>query len=81
MSARGPAIAKRSLTIAGHRTSISLEEPFWRVLTRIAGDRGLSVPSLVAEIDKARAGRNLSSAIRIFVLDSVSSPDEPGPRT
>lgn len=63
-------MAKRSLTIAGHRTSISLEEPFWRALADIATERGLSLATLVAEIDKGRVpSTNLSSAIRIFVLE------------
>lgn len=63
-------MAKRSIAIAGHRTSISLEEPFWSALTEIASGRGLSVSSLVAEIDRDRPSKtNLSSAVRVFVLD------------
>lgn len=63
------AMAKRSIAIAGHRTSISLEEAFWDGLTAIAGERGLSVSALVAEIDRDRTGdTNLSSAVRLFVL-------------
>ena len=58
---------KRSLTIHGHRTSISLEEPFWIALNDIAEARQQSVASLVQMIDKERAG-GLSSAIRIFIL-------------
>ena len=58
---------KRSLTIYGHRTSISLEEPFWETLTEIAKARQQSVASLVQMIDKERSG-GLSSAIRIFIL-------------
>jgi predicted DNA-binding ribbon-helix-helix protein len=61
-------IRKRSVLLAGHRTSISLEAPFWEALRAIAGRRGLSLNRLVAEIDAARAG-NLSSALRVFVLD------------
>jgi predicted DNA-binding ribbon-helix-helix protein len=60
-------IKKRSVDIAGHRTSISLEEPFWDALTAIAGQRQISMNKLIAEIDKERAG-NLSSALRVFVL-------------
>jgi predicted DNA-binding ribbon-helix-helix protein len=60
-------IKKRSVDIAGHRTSVSLEAPFWDALAEIAGRRGLSVNQLIAEIDKERAG-NLSSALRVFVL-------------
>ena len=60
-------IKKRSVDIAGHRTSISLEAPFWDALTAIAARRKISVNQLIAEIDKDRSG-NLSSALRIFVL-------------
>ena len=58
---------KRSLTINGHRTSISLEEPFWATLNDIAKARQMSVASLVQMIDKERSG-GLSSAIRTFIL-------------
>jgi len=62
-------VAKRSIAIAGHRTSISLEEPFWTALTEIADARSLSLSGLVAEIDRDRPPRtNLSSAVRMFVL-------------
>ena len=60
-------LKKRSLTIHGHRTSISLEEPFWAALNDIAKARQMSVASLVQMIDKERSG-GLSSAIRIFIL-------------
>jgi len=60
-------VKKRSLTINGHRTSISLEEPFWATLNDIAKARQISVASLVQMIDKERSG-GLSSAIRIFIL-------------
>ena len=66
------AIAKRSLLIDGHRTSVSLEDAFWRRLRAIAKRRGLSVNRLVAEIDRDR-DTNLSSAIRLFVLDTVTA--------
>jgi predicted DNA-binding ribbon-helix-helix protein len=59
---------KRSVLIAGHRTSLSLEEPFWQDLREVARRRGLSVNALIAAIDAARRG-NLSSALRLFVLD------------
>ncbi len=65
-------IAKRSLVIDGHRTSVSLEDAFWRRLRAIAKERGVSVNRLVAEIDRGRDG-NLSSAIRLFVLDSLTA--------
>jgi predicted DNA-binding ribbon-helix-helix protein len=65
------ASVKRSLSIAGHRTSISLEEPFWDALRAIAAERGVSLQALVGEIDSRRAGQNLSSAIRVFVLEAA----------
>ncbi len=63
-------IVKHSLAIAGHRTSISLEEAFWEGLKNIAAQRSLSISALVAEIDAARGDSNLSSALRVFVLKS-----------
>jgi predicted DNA-binding ribbon-helix-helix protein len=63
-------IIKRSLAIAGHRTSVSLEDAFWRRLRRLAAERGLSVNALAAEVDAARGEANLSSAIRVFVLEA-----------
>jgi predicted DNA-binding ribbon-helix-helix protein len=68
----GSAIVKRSVRIAGHATSISLEAAFWRGLCDIAAARRMSVNALVALIDATRDG-NLSSAIRLFVLDSARS--------
>jgi predicted DNA-binding ribbon-helix-helix protein len=61
-------VVKRSLVIAGHRTSVSVEEPFWAELKRIASTRGTSVAALVAEVDAGRKRQNLSSAIRVYVL-------------
>ncbi len=61
-------IVKRSIMIAGHRTSISLEEPFWDALKRLAADRGMSAAALIAEIDQGRQRQNLSSAIRVRIL-------------
>ena len=61
---------KRSITIAGHRTSISLEAPFWQALSEIAGERSQSVAALVAEIDRDRPDdTNLSAALRLFALE------------
>ena len=57
--------------MAGHRTSISLEDAFWQELGAIAARRGLPVATLVAAIDRERAEANLSSAIRVFVLAAV----------
>jgi predicted DNA-binding ribbon-helix-helix protein len=67
---QGRAIVKRSVRIAGHPTSISLEAAFWQGLCDIAASRRVSVNALVAAIDAGRSG-NLSSAIRLFVLDSA----------
>ena len=64
-------VVKRSVAIAGHRTSVSLEAPFWDALKDIAAVGGASVQALVAEIDAGRGGANLSSAIRVFVLREV----------
>ena len=61
-------VVKRSLQIAGHRTSVSLEEIFWRELQTIAAARRQPVAGLVAEIDATRGDANLSSALRVFVL-------------
>jgi predicted DNA-binding ribbon-helix-helix protein len=59
---------KRSLSIQGHRTSLSLEPEFWAALKQAASVEQKSLAALVAEIDAARDGRNLSSAIRVWVL-------------
>ncbi|MGD1035883.1 MAG: ribbon-helix-helix domain-containing protein [Roseiarcus sp.] len=64
-------IVKRSLTIFGHRTSVSLEDAFWRRLKRLAVAREQSLGALIAEIDASRGDANLSSAIRVFVLESA----------
>jgi predicted DNA-binding ribbon-helix-helix protein len=68
-------IRKRSLTIAGHRTSVSLEQAFWDALGAIAARRGLSLGALVREVDAGRTG-NLSSALRVFVLDELTRPGD-----
>jgi predicted DNA-binding ribbon-helix-helix protein len=59
---------KRSLTIAGHRTSISLEPEFWDALHLAAKEDGKSLAALVSGIDQSRGSRNLSSAIRVWLL-------------
>jgi predicted DNA-binding ribbon-helix-helix protein len=64
-------ITKRSVMIAGHRTSVSLEDPFWEVLREIAAARDQSVQALIGAIDAGRDGQNLSSALRVFVLTSL----------
>ncbi|WP_071675033.1 ribbon-helix-helix domain-containing protein [Nioella nitratireducens] len=65
---------KRSLTLHGHRTSVSLEDPFWQEFRRLATARGLSVNDLAAEVDAARGLESgLASAIRVFVLREVKA--------
>ncbi len=59
---------KRSLTIAGHRTSIALEPEFWAALETIAQRRALRLTTLIEEIDRSRESPNLSSALRVAVL-------------
>lgn len=67
--------AKRSVTLSGHRTSVTLEAAFWEALKEIADKRGSSVNELISEIDERRlasgglGGAGLSSAIRIYVLE------------
>ncbi len=67
----GQAIVKHSLVVSGHRTSVSIESPFWSQVQAIAAQRDISIAALVAEIDSRRNGLNLSSAIRVFVLEQV----------
>jgi len=62
-------VVKRSIVIAGHKTSVSLEDAFWKSLKEIAGGRDMTLSDLVASIDSDRRHGNLSSAIRLFVLD------------
>ncbi|MCK5920639.1 MAG: ribbon-helix-helix domain-containing protein [Methylococcales bacterium] len=63
---------KRSLTLHGHRTSVSLEEPFWRAFLKIAEDEGKTINGLAAEIDDARRGSSgLATAIRLYVLAAL----------
>jgi len=62
-------VVKRSIVIAGHKTSISLEDAFWRHLKDIAHSRQATLSMLVGDIDQAREHGNLSSAIRLFVLE------------
>lgn len=71
-------VRKRSVSIRGHRTSFSLEDAFYRELERIAAARSLPVAALVAEVDAARdRTTNLSSALRLFVLDEVRGASPP----
>ena len=78
-------VVKRSIVIAGHKTSVSLEDAFWKGLKEIASAGNMTLSDLVASIDGGRRQGNLSSAIRLFVLDhyrsqaSGNGPREPGP--
>lgn len=67
-------LKKRSILIAGHATSVSLEEEFWTALKGIADRSGISLNRLIAEVDATRDG-NLSSALRVFVLGRLQSPE------
>jgi predicted DNA-binding ribbon-helix-helix protein len=71
-------VVKRSIVIAGHKTSVSLEDAFWKGLKEIAGDRNMTLSDLVATIDTDRRQGNLSSAIRLFVLDYYRAQMSPG---
>jgi predicted DNA-binding ribbon-helix-helix protein len=62
-------VVKRSIVIAGHKTSVSLEDAFWKGLKEIASGRSTTLSDLVASIDADRRQGNLSSALRLFVLD------------
>jgi predicted DNA-binding ribbon-helix-helix protein len=67
-------VIKRSIVIAGHKTSVSLEDAFWTGLKDIADDRNVTLSELVSSIDTDRQHGNLSSAIRLFVLDHYRNP-------
>jgi len=66
-------VAKRSIVVAGHKTSVSLEEAFWNGMKEISGIRNMTLSELAGEIDHNRRQGNLSSAIRLFVLDHFKS--------
>jgi len=72
-------VAKRSIVVGGHKTSVSLEEAFWSGIKEIAGVRSITMTDLVSEIDRKRDQGNLSSAIRLQVLahyrDQIAPPD------
>lgn len=72
-------VIKRSIVIAGHKTSVSLEDAFWKGLKEIADDRDVTLSELVSSIDTDRQHGNLSSAIRLFVLDHYRN-QSPVPR-
>jgi predicted DNA-binding ribbon-helix-helix protein len=78
-------VVKRSIVVAGHKTSVSLEDVFWHELRAIAQNRGLHLSQLVGSIDAERQYGNLSSAIRLFVFehsrsnhadDAIAHPDD-----
>ena len=71
-------VIKRSIVIAGHKTSVSLEDAFWKGLKDIADDRNVTLSDLVSSIDTDRQHGNLSSAIRLFVLDHYRNQTMPG---
>ena len=77
MTTDGP--LKRSITIAGHRTSLSLEEEFWSELKRLAAEDDISLASLITSLDKSRGPRNLSSALRVYVLQQLKEAKVPSP--
>ena len=70
------ALVKRSVSLAGHRTSLALEPEFWRVLEAMAAARSLSLAGLVAEIDGARGAQPLASACRLAALAHALSAHE-----
>jgi len=72
-------VVKRSIVIAGHKTSVSLEDAFWKGLKEIANGRDVTLSELVASIDTDRRHGNLSSAIRLFVLDHYRAQTEGRP--
>jgi len=65
---------KRSLSLHGHRTSVSLEPAFWDAFRRIAATDGVALNALAAQVDDTRGDVGLASAIRVYVLERVSAP-------
>jgi predicted DNA-binding ribbon-helix-helix protein len=70
-------VIKRSIVVGGHKTSVSLEEAFWKGVKEIASNRNLTLSELVSTIDSGRLHGNLSSAIRLFVLDHYRTTGMP----
>lgn len=77
-AAPSTALAKHSLVVAGHRTSVSLERAFWDALKAAAAEEGCSLAALVARVDAARGAANLSSALRVFALQRAQMKSETG---
>jgi predicted DNA-binding ribbon-helix-helix protein len=75
-SAKKSSVAKRSISFNGHKTSVSLEDVFWNALKEIADKRAIHISELVAEVDEQRGDGNLSSALRLFVLDYYQRASE-----
>lgn len=69
------AVVKRSIVIGGHKTSVSLEDAFWGRLKKIAAAESGTISKLVSEIDGTRQNSNLSSAIRVFVLEHTGATE------
>ena len=70
------AVAKRSIVVRGHKTSVTLEDAFWSALRQIAQDEESTLGALVAKIDSERDAPNLSTAIRVYVLENIKSLHE-----
>lgn len=74
MSAKVPFLMKRSVTLAGHRTSVALEAIFWEELDKIAQEQEGSLAAVIANVDRERQPeQSLASALRVFVLERVRS--------
>ena len=67
-------VIKRSIVIAGHKTSVSLEDPFWASLKEIVRGRHATLSDVIGDLDTQRGEGNLSSTIRMFVLDHYRKP-------
>src|SRR5262245_3573264 len=74
-------VVKRSITLVGHKTSVSLEDQFWDGLHEIAASEGVTTSALIERIDTKRTVHNLSSAIRLFVLDHFRTGSDKAPQT
>jgi predicted DNA-binding ribbon-helix-helix protein len=77
----GDAVIKRGVSFSGRKTSVTLEEPFWQALQEIATARGLTRSALIASIDDKRSGGNLSSGLRVFVLEQFRAACREGAKT
>ena len=74
---KNSSVIKRSVIRNGHKSSISLEDQFWEALREIAEQKDIAISTLVAAIDRSRTTSNLSSAIRVYVLDHFRRKDDP----